>query len=183
MRNMKNNDIDNNYLKDIVLKSNLKDTKCYIKIDNKQIDETTDLSNIPEQQYFISVNPKKHISANKLKEILKYSYRRYSRYKLGKNYDLQDYPIKLDIVLEKSNNDVYFNHFHIITETMPINDFIIFLAIIYLYMTQEIPHIDIMAEDCPEQLNALTYALKIQQKNGKIIERSNDVEFFSETSL
>ena len=58
MRNMKNNDIDNNYLKDIVLKSNLKDTKCYIKIDNKQIDETTDLSNIPEQQYFISVNPK-----------------------------------------------------------------------------------------------------------------------------
>ncbi len=71
MRNMKNNDIDNNYLKDIVLKSNLKDTKCYIKIDNKQIDETTDLSNIPEQQYFISVNPKKHISANKLKRDIK----------------------------------------------------------------------------------------------------------------
>ena len=82
----------------------------------------------------------------------------------------------MDIVLEKSNNDVYFNHFHIITETMPINDFIIFLAPIYLYMTQEIPHIDIMAEDCPEQLNALTCP-KIQQKNGKIIERSNDVEF------
>ena len=55
---MKNNDIDNNYLKDIVLKSNLKDTKCYIKIDTKQIMKTTDLSNIPEQQYFISVNPK-----------------------------------------------------------------------------------------------------------------------------
>ena len=71
------------------------------------------------------------------------------------------------LFLEKSNNDVYFNHFHIITETMPINDFIIFLAIIYLYMTQEIPHIDIMAEDCPEQLNALTYALKIQQKMAK----------------
>lgn len=180
---MKNNDIDNNYLKNIVLNHNLNDTKCCIKIDDKQITDKTDLSNIPNQQYFISINPQKHISSNKLKEILKYSYRRYSRYKLGKNYDLKDSPIKLDIVLEKSCNDVNFNHLHIITQTMPINDFIIFLAIIYLYMTQEIPHIDILAENCPEQLNALTYALKIQQKNGKIIEKRDDVEFFDETSL
>jgi len=114
-----------------------------------------------ENKYFISINPMRDISYNELKNLLHLAYSRYLRFELGKKYRTKEPPIKMDIIIEEKDEEIKFNHIHIITKTpLHLWEFLYFIGIIYYYMRYEIFNIDIKSVDIFDEAGAFNYINK-----------------------
>lgn len=139
----------------------------------------------PKYDFFISINPMRHISVEKLKEYFHLAYSRYWRFISGKKYRKTEYPILLDFVIEEADNKIKFNHLHILTNTkLSIYDFQLFIGILFCYLRAEIKSINILSENVIDKGNTLSYMLKnhIVGKNKNIVISSN-IKLMNQTDL
>ena len=174
MRNIKKTPIDMTYLTNLSMNKFIDNNNIIINVENdgkiiktniKELNKENPLSiNLlkePISKYFISINPMKEISYNKLKYILHLAYSRYLRFELGKRCRDIEPPIKMDIVIEEKDEKIKYNHIHIITKTpLLIYDIIYFVGILYHYMKQDIPNINILTENIIDECNVFNYISK-----------------------
>lgn len=134
------------------------------EIVSTNIKQITDLSafDTKPRNYFISINPMRDLTYNRLKELLHLAYSRYLYYQVGKKYRQKEAPIKMDIIIEGKDNKISFNHIHIITKTqLFIYDYIIFQSILYYYLSQSIANINVLGESIyTNELDTFNYINK-----------------------
>lgn len=134
------------------------------EIVSTNLKQITDLSafDTKPRNYFISINPMRDLSYNRLKELLHLAYSRYLYYQVGKKYRQKEAPIKMDIIIESKDNKISFNHIHIITKTqLFIYDYIIFQSILYYYLSQSIANINVFGESIyTNELDTFNYINK-----------------------
>lgn len=134
------------------------------EIVSTNIKQITDLSafDTKPRNYFISINPMRDLTYNRLKELLHLAYSRYLYYQVGKKYRQKEAPIKMDIIIESKDDKISFNHIHIITKTqLFIYDYIIFQSILYYYMSQSIANINVLGESIyTNELDTFNYINK-----------------------
>ena len=136
------------------------------EIVSTNIKQITDLSafDTKPRNYFISINPMRDLTYNRLKELLHLAYSRYLSFELGKHYRQKEAPIKMDIIIESKDNKISYNHIHIITKTqLFIYDYIIFQSILYYYLSQSIANINILGESIyTNELDTFNYINKTE---------------------
>lgn len=134
------------------------------EIVSTNIKQITDLSafDTKPRNYFISINPMRDLTYNRLKELLHLAYSRYLYYQVGKKYRQKEAPIKMDIIIEGKDNKISYNHIHIITKTqLFICDYIIFQSILYYYLRQSIANINVLGESIySNELDTFNYINK-----------------------
>lgn len=178
MRNFKKTPIDLSYLTSLSLHNlpnvndnnniiikDLNDDKIVstnIKTLSKDDDEMITRLVIEPRNYFISINPMRDLTYNRLKELLHLAYSRYLSFELGKHYRQKEPPIKMDIIIEGKDNKISYNHIHIITKTqLFIYDYIIFQSILYYYLSQSIANINVLGESIyTNELDTFNYINK-----------------------
>jgi len=139
-----------------------------------------------EYEFFISINPMRHIGITKLKELLHIAYSRYCRYINGKKYRQCEKPVKLDFVIEEADDDIKFNHIHIMTNTkLSIINFQKFIGNLIAFFQEEIPSINFYSENITDKSGVLTYMLKhhIVEGDGHKKVISSDIKLMNETYL
>lgn len=134
------------------------------EIVSTNIKQITDLSafDTKPRNYFISINPMRNLTYNRLKELLHLAYSRYLSFELGKHYRQKEAPIKMDIIIEGKDDKISYNHIHIITKTqLFIYDYIIFQSILYYYLSQSIANINVLGESIyTNELDTFNYINK-----------------------
>lgn len=134
------------------------------EIVSTNIKQITDLSafDTKPRNYFISINPMRDLTYNRLKELLHLAYSRYLYYQVGKKYRQKEAPIKMDIIIEGKDDKISYNHIHIITKTqLFIYDYIIFQSILYYYLSQSIANINVLGESIyTNELDTFNYINK-----------------------
>lgn len=161
---------DNN---NIIIKE-LNDDKI-VETNIKELSKDDDLINRlmfqEPKNYFISINPMRDLTYNRLKELLHLAYSRYLGFELGKHYRHKEPPIKMDIIIEPKDNKILYNHIHIITKTsLFLYDMVYFQSILFHYLKQSLPNVSILGESIyTNELDIFNYISKT-----KIIEQEDE---------
>ena len=183
IRQLKNNFIDNLYLDSLTL-------NCFhnkIKIDNIPLQHLINQKNINRKQtyqWFISIQPFRYISNDRLKYLFTEAYIRYLHYKNGKKYRKKDFPFKFYAIFEHKDpkQNIRFNHLHIITENLSIENFQKFIGIIFNFLQHKIGSIDILSENIwSNKSDCVSYGFKYKINNH--ILTTNDAEIRTESDL
>ena len=185
MRNIKKTPIDMTYLTNLSMNKFIENNNIIINEENDGKIIQTNLKDLNKDnplsikllkeplQYFISINPMREISYNKLKYLLHLAYGRYLRFELGKRYRDIEPPIQMDIVIEEKDEKIKYNHIHIITKTpLFIYDIMYFIGILFHYLRQSIPNLNMFTENILDECKVFNYinktkVIEIKDEKGK----------------